>query len=176
MTVLPAKTQISLGIHPVWSESLPCSQWVAKDPRFLHADSEDWSVIILGGCPGWSESWLGAHAILLVLSWRSSIVKITKLAAHSAINKIKVVYTVTYQFYSRQCKRLTRLPLRQWWIFFFTALTITFVIYSFSFQHSLNNFFSQLSLTVSCDNYKLTNRRALDSTMIYGWRTVLGDF
>ena len=33
--------QISLGIHPVWSESLLCAQWVAKDPSFLHADSED---------------------------------------------------------------------------------------------------------------------------------------
>ena len=41
MTVHPAKTQISLGIHPVWSESLLCAQWVAKDPWFLHADSED---------------------------------------------------------------------------------------------------------------------------------------
>ena len=40
-TVHPAKTQISLGIRPVWSESLLCAQWVAKDPSFLHADSED---------------------------------------------------------------------------------------------------------------------------------------
>ena len=41
--VRPAKTQISLGIRPVCSESLLCAQWVAKDPSFLHADSEDWS-------------------------------------------------------------------------------------------------------------------------------------
>ena len=40
MSVRPAKTQISLGIHPVWSESSLCAQWVAKDPSFLHADSE----------------------------------------------------------------------------------------------------------------------------------------
>ena len=39
----PAKTQISLGIRPVWSESTLCTQWVAKDLNFLHADSEDWS-------------------------------------------------------------------------------------------------------------------------------------
>ena len=39
--VHPAKTQISLGIRPVWSESSLCAQWVAKDPSFLHADSED---------------------------------------------------------------------------------------------------------------------------------------
>ena len=39
--VRSAKTQISLGIHPVWSESSLCAQWVAKDPSFLHVDSED---------------------------------------------------------------------------------------------------------------------------------------
>ena len=33
MSVRPAKTQISLGIRPVWSESLLCAQWVAKDPK-----------------------------------------------------------------------------------------------------------------------------------------------
>ena len=41
MSVRLAKTQISLGIRPVWSESSLCAQWVAKDPSFLHADSED---------------------------------------------------------------------------------------------------------------------------------------
>ena len=41
MSVHPAKTQISLGIRPVWSESLLCTQWVAKYPSFLHADSKD---------------------------------------------------------------------------------------------------------------------------------------
>ena len=38
MSVRPAKTQISLGIHLVWSESSLSAQWVAKDPRFLHAE------------------------------------------------------------------------------------------------------------------------------------------
>ena len=37
------KTQISLGIHPVWSESSLCTQWVATDQRFLRADRELWS-------------------------------------------------------------------------------------------------------------------------------------
>ena len=41
VAVRPAKTQISLGIRSVWSESSLCAQWVAKDPSFLHADSED---------------------------------------------------------------------------------------------------------------------------------------
>ena len=40
-SVRPAKTQISLGIRPVRSESSLCAQWVSEDPMFLHADSED---------------------------------------------------------------------------------------------------------------------------------------
>ena len=59
--VRQAKTQISLGIRTVWLESLLCAQYVVKGPVFLHSDSED-------SGPGWSESSLGAHAILLVLS------------------------------------------------------------------------------------------------------------
>ena len=39
--VRQSKTQFSLGIRPVWLESSLCAQWIAKDPRFLHADSED---------------------------------------------------------------------------------------------------------------------------------------
>ena len=67
--VRPANTQISLGICPVWSESSLCAQWVAKDPSFLHADSEDWS--------DWEDAqaiWVFAECtvILLVLSWGGS--------------------------------------------------------------------------------------------------------
>ena len=49
MTVHPAR--LSLGIRLVWSECR-CTQWVANDPSFLHADSEDWS------------DWMGAQADL----------------------------------------------------------------------------------------------------------------
>ena len=35
MTVGPAKTQISLGIRPVWSESSLCASWVAKTQAFF---------------------------------------------------------------------------------------------------------------------------------------------
>ena len=43
MAVRPAKTRISLSIRPVWPESSLCIQWVAKEPSFFRADSEDWS-------------------------------------------------------------------------------------------------------------------------------------
>ena len=67
-SVRPAKTQISLGIRPVWSESSLCAHWVAKDARFLHADSEDWS--------DWAEAqadrclhWEHTHFVGFVMSW-----------------------------------------------------------------------------------------------------------
>ena len=62
MNIRSAKTQISLGIRPVWSESSLCAQWVAtcKGPSILHADSE--ASDRLGGCPGWSESSLAAQS------------------------------------------------------------------------------------------------------------------
>ena len=66
----PAKTQISLGIRPVWSES-SLSAWrniVSSATHWAHCkDWSDW-----GGCPGWSESSLGAQIIWLVLSWGGS--------------------------------------------------------------------------------------------------------
>ena len=36
-----AKTLVRLGGCPVWPESSLYAQYVAKDPSFLHADSED---------------------------------------------------------------------------------------------------------------------------------------
>ena len=51
VAVHQAKTKISLGIRPVWSEPSLCAQWVAKDPNFLQR------------CPGWSESSLGARSL-----------------------------------------------------------------------------------------------------------------
>ena len=59
VTVRPAKTRISLGIHPVWSDSSLCAQWVAKNPSFLHVDSED-------------SVFAGHTATLLVLSCHGS--------------------------------------------------------------------------------------------------------
>ena len=65
-----AKTQISLGIRPVWSESSLCAQWVAKDPRFLHADSKDSDQT--GRMPRLIWVFAGRTLILLVLSCRGS--------------------------------------------------------------------------------------------------------
>ena len=75
MTVCPVKTQISLGIHPVWSESSLSAQWVAKGPLFLHVDSEDWSDwrdAQTGQMPRQIWDFAGRTVILLVLSCRGS--------------------------------------------------------------------------------------------------------
>ena len=71
MSVRPAKTQISLGICPVWSESSLGAQWVTKDPSFLYVDSEDWS--------DWADAqadlslhWAHTHFVGFVMSWLMS--------------------------------------------------------------------------------------------------------
>ena len=67
----PAKTQVSLGIHLVWSESSVCTQWVAKDKLSSCGQRR---LIRLSRCIGWSEFSLGTHIVLLVLScWGSYI-------------------------------------------------------------------------------------------------------
>ena len=76
MRVRPAKTQISLGIRPVWSESSLCAQWVAKDPSFLHADSE--ASDQTGRMPRVIWVFAGRTLILLVLSCRGSNVFMEK--------------------------------------------------------------------------------------------------
>ena len=89
--VHPAKTQISLGIRPVWSESSLCAQWVAKDQSFLLVGSKGSDQT--GLRPGWSESSLGAHAILLVLSWGGSNIFVVKNLSFQIERSRQTVYT-----------------------------------------------------------------------------------
>ena len=60
MTVRPAKTQISLGIRPVCSESSlsACRKRGSLATQWAQAKT----LIRLGGCPGWSESSLGTQS------------------------------------------------------------------------------------------------------------------
>ena len=71
-TMGPAKTQISLGVRPVWSESLLCAQWVVKDPNFLHVDSEVSDQT--RRMPRLIWGFAGRILILLVLSWDGSFI------------------------------------------------------------------------------------------------------
>ena len=69
MTVHPAKTQISLGICPVWSKSWLCTQWEAYRPSFFHADSEDADQT--GRVPRliWVFAGRKAHFVGFVMRW-----------------------------------------------------------------------------------------------------------
>ena len=69
VTVRPVKIQLSLGIRPVWSESSLCAQSVAKDPSFLHANSEDSDQT--GQMPGADLSllWAHNHFVGFVMLW-----------------------------------------------------------------------------------------------------------
>ena len=66
LSVRPEKTHISLGILPAWTESSLCAKWVAKDPSFLRADSEDSDQT--GRLPRLIWVFAGCTLILLVLS------------------------------------------------------------------------------------------------------------
>ena len=66
----PAKTNISLAICPVWLESSLCAEWVAKDPRILHADSDDGS------------DWVDAQADLSLRWAHRGIYRFCHAAAH----------------------------------------------------------------------------------------------
>ena len=61
-------------LRSVWSESSLCTRWIAKDTRFLHADSEDSDQT--GQMPRLFCVFAGRILILLVLSWGDSNVMV----------------------------------------------------------------------------------------------------
>ena len=73
MTVCPAKTQITWAPAQSDQSSL-CTQWVAKNPSFLHADSEDSDQT--GQMPRLIWVFAGYTVILLVLSWGGSYIEL----------------------------------------------------------------------------------------------------
>ena len=97
--VRPAKIQISLGIRPLSQSTAQSDQSL----RCLHEEAlGPWLPIIrtaktlirLGGCPGWSESLLGAQVVLLVLSCGGSII-ISKYTRVTVL-EFGVQYTVSF--------------------------------------------------------------------------------
>ena len=93
----PVKTQISLGNRSVWLESSLFVQKVAKDPSFLHADSENWS--------DWADTqadlslrWVHSHFVGFVMWWLMSsnlsqiVYTMLALAKESFLDVQKVKY------------------------------------------------------------------------------------
>ena len=66
------KTQISLAIRTVWSESSLCAQLVATDPTLLHADNEDsdqnrWMPRLIRVFAGRTDHFVGFVVLQLIL-------------------------------------------------------------------------------------------------------------
>ena len=71
------------------------------------------TLIRLGECPGWSESSLGAHAILLVLSWGSSFVRCFAKKKGLTYNSKCLLHQIFEEF----CKwyQSTKIKIRKMW-------------------------------------------------------------
>ena len=90
--VRPAKTQISLGICPVWSES-SLSTWRSLGSLATHwAHSEDSDQT--GQMPRLIWVFTGRTTTLLVLAWGSSFVLVLRIVVQSLIKPCKIC-TVT---------------------------------------------------------------------------------
>ena len=77
----PSEHSEQPGHLPSLIRVLACTEWVAKDPSFLHANSED---------SDQTESSLGVNAILLVLSWRGSFLSISGIIGRSNVSEVQV--------------------------------------------------------------------------------------
>ena len=115
MRVRPAKTQISLGIRPVWSVFAVHMKkaWLLSYPL-----SAQRRLIRLSGCPGWSESSLGTHSVC----WFCHVV--AHLVCQYLSNSHPYLYPFTFQYNDWQ-KRTFDKPKKLVIIHLITAKTIT---------------------------------------------------
>ena len=163
MTVRPAKTQISLLIRlggcpgwsesqisllirpggcPGWSESSLCAKWLAKDPRFLHADSEDSDQT--GRMPRLIWVFAGRTVILLVLSWDGSFYTVmcqqfsNILYVVNCIEQVNRLMTKPTKWHVRPAKSQISLGIRTVWSVLVVRMNKVWVLrYALSAQRRL---------------------------------------
>ena len=123
--VRPAKTHISLGIRPVWSESSLSTWGKLRSLAIIRAHSEA-SDQTLGGCPGWSESLLGAKVILLVLSWGGSFY-------HVSLASTILISVILRRFYFLKFPEKVR-------VFMYPCTCMLVSVYYVTLQTSSNTF------------------------------------
>ena len=102
MSVRPAKTQISLGIRPVCSES-SLSAWRELE-SLATTERTAKTLIRLSGCPGWFESSLVAHSFCWFCHVAANMM--CEKASQNAINSITEYY-LDIQVRSKVYKRYT---------------------------------------------------------------------
>ena len=96
MTVLPAKTQVSLGIRLVWSES-SLSTWRKLGSLATHwAHSEDWSDWA-NAQADLSHRWADSHFVGFVMSRLISVISDKDLSSTCTINVFKMSRSMTKQ-------------------------------------------------------------------------------
>ena len=101
-SLLPAKTQISLDIHPVWSQSSMCAQWVGKDPSFFHADvqadlSLRWAHMLF--CWFCHEAAHISQYLLFFFLWCNVYMHIIKLCSNKTDSFFEAVYFFLFSFF-----------------------------------------------------------------------------
>ena len=79
----PREDSDQSGLRPVWSESALYAQWIAKGPRFLHADSEDWS--------DWADAqidlslrWAHTYFVDFIMSWLICLLELEAVLSKEA--------------------------------------------------------------------------------------------
>ena len=113
--VRQAKTQISLGIRPVWTETSPPA-W-GKLGSFATHWAKAKTLIRLGGCPGWSESSLAhmsfcwfCHAAAQIIEYENSLsVSVKELVIPSTIRSSMSSRWQSYMLCRRWCSISTKL-------------------------------------------------------------------
>ena len=140
MSLRPAKTQISLGIPPVWSESSLCAQWAAKDQWFLHVDSEDSDQT--GRMPRLIWVLAGRTLTFLVLSCRGSCLEnhmrdsnyITTLSYQLKYNLFSCPQTLGPSMLSRLTQLLLIVNTSLFCVFSFHFYVLTYVFWILTFM------------------------------------------
>ena len=98
--VRPLKTQISLGICPVWSVSLLCAQWVAKDPRLSSCGRRRlWSAWAISAQADLSLHWAHSHFVGFVLSRLKLATILINLINSNLIIVIAFIQTVKILYF-----------------------------------------------------------------------------
>ena len=134
------KTQISLDAQS--DQSLRCPHEETLGPSLPSAQRR---LIRLGGCPGWSESSLGAQVILLVLSWGGSNIT---FVYSNVLNGQSDVTEYFHQIISSICHRYVLL-----------VLFLSFEIQD-KWAVEVRRFFKEVSMCVLCRTMKTISRNS----------------